>query len=128
MADLFEDASNKSVSAIQSIIDKYETLVKYMSGTKESDGTNVTLDELKALGFTDKDIEKIEKGEISIKDVTDAIRGLKDELKGKSPWQAFVSDLEKGIEAIKKGGNDYQENRSRNQPIQEIAVTSFALH
>ena len=30
-------------------------------------------------GFTDKDIEKIEKGEISIKDVTDAIRGLKDE-------------------------------------------------
>lgn len=125
MADLFEDASNKSVSAIQSIIDKYETLVKYMSGTKESDGTNVTLDELKALGFTDKDIEKIEKGEISIKDVTDAIRGLKDELKGKSPWQAFVSDLEKGIEAIKKGSND---SKKTGQGITDIgnAVTSFA--
>lgn len=125
MADLFEDASNKSVSAIQSIIDKYETLVKYMSGTKESDGTNVTLDELKALGFTDKDIEKIEKGEISIKDVTDAIRGLKDELKGKSPWQAFVSDLEKGIEAIKKGGND---SKKIGQGITDIGntVTSFA--
>ena len=125
MADLFEDASNKSVSAIQSIIDKYETLVKYMSGTKESDGTNVTLDELKALGFTDKDIEKIEKGEISIKDVTDAIRGLKDELKGKSPWQAFVSDLEKGIEAIKKGGND---SKKIGQGITDTgnAVTSFA--
>lgn len=124
MADLFEDASNKSVSAIQSIIDKYETLVKYMSGTKESDGTNVTLDELKALGFTDKDIEKIEKGEISIKDVTDAIRGLKDELKGKSPWQVFVSDLEKGIEAIKKGGND---SKKISQGITDIgnAVTSF---
>lgn len=124
MADLFEDASNKSVSAIQSIIDKYETLVKYMSGTKESDGTNVTLDELKALGFTDRDIEKIEKGEISIKDVTDAIRGLKDELKGKSPWQAFVSDLEKGIEAIKKGGND---SKKIGQGITDIgnAVTSF---
>lgn len=125
MADLFEDTSNKSVSAIQSIIDKYETLVKYMSGTKESDGTNVTLDELKALGFTDKDIEKIEKGEISIKDVTDAIRGLKDELKGKSPWQAFVSDLEKGIEAIKKGGND---SKKIGQGITDIGntVTSFA--
>lgn len=125
MADLFEDAGNKSVSAIQIIIDKYETLVKYMSGTKESDGTNVTLDELKALGFTDKDIEKIEKGEISIKDVTDAIRGLKDELKGKSPWQAFVSDLEKGIEAIKKGGND---SKKVGQGITDIgnAVTSFA--
>lgn len=125
MADLFEDASNKSVSAIQSVIDKYETLVKYMSGTKESDGTNVAPDELKALGFTDKDIGKIEKGEISIKDVTDAIKGLKDELKGKSPWQAFVSDLEKGIEAIKKGGND---SRKIGQGITDIgnAVTSFA--
>ena len=125
MADLFEDAGNKSVSAIQTIIDKYETLVKYMSGTKESDGTNVTLDELKALGFTDKDIEKIEKGEISIKDVTDAIGGLKDELKGKSPWQAFVSDLKKGIETIKKGGND---SKKVGQGITDIgnAVTSFA--
>ena len=106
MADLFEDASNKSVSAIQSIIDKYETLVKYMSGT-------------------DKDIEGIEKGEISIKDVTDAIKGLKDELKGKSPWQAFVSDLEKGIEAIKKGGND---SKKIGQGITDIGntVTSFA--
>lgn len=124
MADLFEDASNKSVSAIQSIIDKYETLVKYMSGTKESDGTNVTLDELKALGFTDKDIEKTEKGEISIKDVTDATRGLKDGLKGKSPWQAFVSDLGKGIESIKKGGND---SKKIGQGITDIgnAVTSF---
>mgnify|MGYP000057941906 CR=1 FL=1 len=98
MADLFEDASNKSVSAIQSIIDKYEILVKYMSGTDK----DISIADLKGIGFTDKDIEGIEKGEISIKDVTDAIKGLKDELKGKSPWQAFVSDLEKGIEAIKR--------------------------
>lgn len=121
MADLFEDASNKSVSAIQSIIDKYEILVKYMSGTDK----DISIADLKGIGFTDKDIEGIEKGEISIKDVTDAIKGLKDELKGKSPWQAFVSDLEKGIEAIKKGGND---SKKIGQGITDIgnAVTSFA--
>jgi tape measure domain-containing protein len=120
MADLFEDASNKSVSAIQEIINKYETLIKYMSGTDK----DISIANLKGIGFTDKDIEKIEKGEISIKDVTDAIRGLKDELKGKSPWQAFVSDLEKGIEAIKKGGND---SKKVGQGITDIgnAVTSF---
>lgn len=120
MADLFEDASTKSVSAIQDIIDKYETLIKYMSGTDK----DISITELEGIGFTDKDIEKIEKGEISIKDVTDAIRGLKDELKGKSPWQAFVSDLEKGIEAIKKGGND---SKKVGQGITDIgnAVTSF---
>ena len=121
MADLFEDASNKSVSAIQSIIDKYETFVKYMSGTDK----DISIADLKGMGFTDKDIEGIEKGEISIKDVTDAIKGLKDELKGKSPWQAFVSDLEKGIEAIKKGGND---SKKVGQGITDIGntVTSFA--
>lgn len=120
MADLFEDASTKSVSAIQDIIDKYETLIKYMSGTDK----DISITDLEGIGFTDKDIEKIEKGEISIKDVTDAIRGLKDELKGKSPWQAFVSDLEKGIEAIKKGGSD---SKKVGQGITDIgnAVTSF---
>ena len=120
MADLFEDASNKSVSAIQSIIDKYETLVKYLSG--ESD---VTIDLLKELGFTDKDIEKIEKGEISIKDVTDAIKGLKDELKGKSPWQSFVADLGKGIKSIKEAGDD---TKKIGQGLTDIgnSVTSFA--
>lgn len=58
MADLFEDASNKSVSAIQSIIDKYEILVKYMSGTDK----DISIADLKGIGFTDKDIERIEKG------------------------------------------------------------------
>ena len=40
-------------------------------------------------------------------------------------WQAFVSDLEKGIEAIKKGGND---SKKIGQGITDTgnAVTSFA--
>lgn len=125
MADLFEDASEKSVSSIQKIIDKYELLVKYLSGTKQSDGTEVTMDELKGVGFTDRDIEKIEKGEISIKDVTDALKGLKEELKGKSPWQSFVSDIQKGIDKLKSAEGDTQKV---GEGITEIgnAVTSFA--
>lgn len=124
MADLFEDASNKSVFAIQSIIDKYETLVKYMSGTKKSDGTDVTLDELKSVGFTDSDIERLENGEIKIKDVIDAIKGLKNELKEKSPWQSFRTELGKGIDTIKNADGDTQK---LGQGITDIgnAVTSF---
>ena len=106
MADLFEDASEKSVSSIQRIIDKYELLVKYLSGTKQSDNTSVTKDDLKGIGFTDKDIEKVEKGEISIKDLTDALKGLKEDLKGKSPWQSFVSDMQKGIDKLKAAKGD----------------------
>ena len=108
MADLFEDASEKSVASIQKIIGKYDLLVQYMSGTKQSDNTYVTTDELKSVGFTEKDIEKIEKGEIQIKDLTDAVKGLKNELKGKSPWQAFVSDMEKGIQKLRTASGDSQ--------------------
>ncbi len=100
MADLFEDASNKSVSSIQAIIDKYEALVEYMSGTNSESVV------LKDIGFTDRDIEKIEKGEISIKDVTDAIKGLKQELKGKSPFSAFKADLSEAIDKLKKSKGD----------------------
>lgn len=106
MADLFEDAGEKSVTAIQGIIDKYETLVKYLSGTEQSDGTPVTLDELKAIGFTDKDIESIERGEISIRDITDALKNLNGELERKSPWMSFVNDMQKSIGKIKSAEGD----------------------
>lgn len=125
MADLFEDAGEKSVGEIQKIIDKYELLIKFLSGTEQPDGTAVSTDELKAVGFTDKDIEKIQRGEISIKDVTDAVKGLKGELSGKSPWQAFVSDMEKAIDKLKSADGD---SKKVGQGIMDIgnAVTSFA--
>ena len=125
MADLFEDASEKSVSSIQRIIDKYELLVKYLSGTKQSDNTAVTSDEMKDAGFTDHDIEKIEKGEISIKGLTDALKGLKEELKGKSPWQSFISDMQKGIDKLKAADKDTQKI-GEGVTIIGDAVTNFA--
>ena len=125
MADLFEDASEKSVSSIQKVIDKYELLVKYLSGTKQSDNTSVTKDDLKGIGFTDKDIEKVEKGEISIKDLTDALKGLKEELKGKSPWQSFVSDMQKGLDKLKAAKRDSDKIGEGITNIGD-AVTGFA--
>ena len=60
MADLFADASKKSVTAIQKIIDKYEALVKYMEGHK---GT-ADKDGLAALGISEREIQKILSNEI----------------------------------------------------------------
>ena len=125
MADLFEDAGEKSVTAIQKIIDKYETLVKYLSGTEQSDGTPVTLDELKAIGFTDKDIESIERGEISIRDLTDALKNMNGELKGKSPWMSFVNDMQKSIGKIKSAKGDSEKIGEGVMGIGN-AVTDFA--
>lgn len=125
MADLFEDAGEKSVTAIQKIIDKYETLVKYLSGTEQSDGTPVTLDELKAIGFTNKDIESIECGEISIRDLTDALKNMNGELKGKSPWMSFVNDMQKSIGKIKSAKGDSEKIGEGVMGIGN-AVTDFA--
>ena len=121
MADLFEDASEKSVSAIQDIIDKYELLIKYMSGTDKT----VSFEDLKTVGFTDRDLKNLENGTISIKDVTDAIKRLKEEVAGKSPWLSFFSDMKKGIDDIKNASGD---TKKLGQGISTIgnAITEFS--
>lgn len=109
MADLFADASKKSVSEIQKIITKYETLIKYMEGQKAANtgGTApsepVTTQDLKGLGFTDADIKRIESGEINVKDLTDAIKQLKGELGQRSPWLTFQKDIEDSVAKLKEG-------------------------
>lgn len=108
MADLFADASKKSVNEIQKIITKYETLIKYMEGQKAANtgGENtsaVTTQDLKGLGFTDADIKRIESGEINVKDLTDAIKQLKGELGERSPWLTFQKDIKDAVQKLKEG-------------------------
>lgn len=101
MADLFADASKKSVNAIQSIIDKYEVLVKYMEGNK---GT-ATQDELSKFGLSQDAIDRILRGEISIKELTDRLKELKGELANRSPYQPFVSNMTAIIKQLKEAKN-----------------------
>lgn len=103
MADLFEDASDKSVKAIDNIIKKYEALVTFMKGVTGEDVQTVTVDDLIGLGFSEEDIKKVQTGEIKIADITERIKGLKDELNNKSPFIAFANELDKAISKIGKG-------------------------
>lgn len=102
MADLFADASKKSVNEIQKIITKYETLIKFMEGQKSGNST-ITTDDLKGIGFSEKDIDKVNKGEISIKDLTDAIKQLTGELGDRSPWQAFQKNMDEASKKLNSG-------------------------
>lgn len=108
MADLFEDASHKSVKSIRAIIDKYELLVAYMSGTGKPDGTMAGKEDLKSAGFSDADIDKIERGEISIKDITDALKNLMGVIEGKSPWETFKTNIGNAITKFKGGKKDVE--------------------
>ena len=98
MADLFADASDKSVKAIEAIIGKYQTLVDYMKGE-----SNISRDDLLNIGFSEDDIDKIQRGEIKINDVIAAIEKLKNEVTRRSPFKAFAAELENSIGKIKKG-------------------------
>lgn len=102
MTDLFEDASKKSVAAIEEIISKYEKLIDFRSNKD----TAVTKEELLGLGFTEKDLQDLENGTIRIADVTKAVKDLKGELKGKSPFKAFSKDISEAFEKIKSANGD----------------------
>lgn len=102
MTDLFEDASKKSVGAIEEIISKYEKLIDYMTNPD----SNVTKEDLLAVGFTEKDLKDLENGTIKIADITKALKDLKGELKGKSPFKTFSTDLKEAFDKIKNAKGD----------------------
>ena len=104
MADLFEDASEKSVKSIDAIIKKYEALVNFMKGSNgEMTTESITREDLINLGFSEEDLNKVTTGQIKINDITEAIKKLKEELKTKSPFKAFEDELNKALGNIKKG-------------------------
>ncbi len=118
MADLFGDASKKTVNELQTIIDKYEEMLRIMEkpipfAEKE--------DMLKGLGFSDAEIEKLRKGEVALKDLRDGIKDLKDEVAKQSPWKTFEKDMSDAFKTMKT---------DTGKGITQIgnAVASFAPH
>ena len=102
MTDLFEDASKKSVGAIEEIISKYEKLIDYMTNPDST----ITKEDLLSVGFTEKDLKDLENGTIKIADITKAFKELKGELKGKSPFKTFSTDLKEAFDKIKNAKGD----------------------
>lgn len=96
MADLFEDASRKSVREIQRIIDKYKSLLHLLSSG------GATPEALKNLGFSDSEIQKIKTGQVNLKDLGDAIKTLEEGVANRSPFNAFIQGLEDSFALMKK--------------------------
>lgn len=99
MADLFGDSSDKSINEIQKIIDKYTQLTELMSKGE------ATPEALKALGFSEAEIQKIQSGEVNLRDVQQAVKDLKGEVADRSPYKQFTQNITKAINDIKKATN-----------------------
>ena len=98
MADLFADASDKSVNSIDAIIRKYRALVNFMQGEG-----NIKRDDLLKIGFSEEDIRKVQTGEIKINDITAAIEKLENEMNRRSPFKAFAAELDNALNKLKVG-------------------------
>lgn len=121
MADLFEDPSKKSVTAIQKIIDKYQGLLDILTAKK---GQPITAETLSGLGLSQKQIDDVVSGKINVNDLADAVQRLNNELKNRSPFKSFSSDLTQAINDIKRANGDLGKI---GQGISNIgnAVTAF---
>lgn len=114
MVDLFEDTSSKSINAINEIIEKYETLLRFLKG----DGS-VTRGTLLDYGFSDSEIDKAlqnmkTNGVSSIKDITDALKNLRREVGTRSVWQQLKQDI---IDA-----NNATDNGTKIQMMAQVAL------
>lgn len=105
MADLFADASKKSVASIRATLDKYQMLVDYMQGAYGGSGSKVTLEALKGKFPDAEELVKSLQGDPErMKSVADAVKSLLNTLEQKSPWDAFLANVRKYIDLMKKGG------------------------
>lgn len=105
MADLFADASQKSIASIRATMEKYQMLVDYMQGAYGGGSSKVTLEALKSRFPDAEELVKSLQGDPErMKAVTDAVKKLLDTLKQKSPWDAFLANVRKYIDLMKKGG------------------------
>ena len=105
MIDLFGDASKKSVAEIEKIIKKYEELEKFLQGN-----SSVSRKSLIDLGFTEKEIdqalEKLSQGKITVKDFTDSLKSMREELAERSPWQKYKKDIGDALKMLKEADGD----------------------
>lgn len=110
MADLFADASQKSIASIRATLEKYQMLVDYMqaegiAGGEGGSGRQVNMEQLQER-FPDAEqlLQGLQGDPERMKAVTDAVKKLLDTLKQKSPWDAFLANVRKYIDLMKKGG------------------------
>lgn len=98
IADLFADASEKSVSEIQAIIDKAGQLFDYLRG-----GSGMTRGQALSLGISEKQLRYLEESPEEVEALGGALKKLRGELGNRSPFLLFQSQLEKAMEKFRKG-------------------------
>ncbi len=110
---LFEDASTKSRKQLRAIITETEQLLAYLKTAKKEDLSP-------RFGFSSEQLAALQESPEKLKNLTDALKRLKQEVEGKDPFSKLLETIEK----VKKEGNNLDPSQ-KMQRIAEAAVPAI---
>lgn len=112
MGQLFADASKKSISEIEDVIDKTQLLLSYLEAVKDENengnatinGKNVSRKDLLGLGISENALSNLEQDPTKIESIRSALDRLKGELGAKSPFELLKKEIKEAGKELNKGG------------------------
>ena len=103
--ELFAQQGERTVAQMRSTITTAREMLDYLA--------NTPADKLEGrFGMSADELASIQNSPEKLKAITDALRGLRDELGNSSPWQSFISSMEDALSRGKSALNDYKKARS----------------
>lgn len=102
--ELFAQQGERTVAQMRSTIATAREMLDYLASTPA--------DKLEGrFGMSADELASIQNSPEKLKAITDALRGLRDELGNSSPWQSFISSMEDALSRGKSALNDYKKAR-----------------
>ena len=102
--ELFAQQGERTVAQMRSTIATAREMLDYLANTpaEKLEGR---------FGMSADELASIQNSPEKLKAITDALRGLRDELGNASPWQSFISSMEDALSRGKSALNDYKKAR-----------------
>lgn len=102
--ELFAQQGERTVAQMRSTITTAREMLDYLASTPA--------DKLEGrFGMSADELASIQNSPEKLKAITDALRGLRDELGNSSPWQSFISSMEDALSRGKSALSDYKKAR-----------------
>lgn len=102
--ELFAQQGERTVAQMRSTIATAREMLDYLASTPA--------DKLEGrFGMSADELASIQNSPEKLKAITDALRGLRDELGNSSPWQSFISSMEDALSRGKSALSDYKKAR-----------------
>lgn len=102
--ELFAQQGERTVAQMRSTIATAREMLDYLA--------NTPADKLEGrFGMSADELASIQNSPEKLKAITDALRGLRDELGNSSPWQSFISSMEDALSRGKSAIADYKKAR-----------------